>query len=436
MKKVLAEPKVSIIVPVYNTAKYLPACIESLIGQTYQNLEIILVDDGATDDSGKIADEYAKKDTRIKVVHQKNGGQSAARNRGLALATGEFISFVDGDDSIASDFISNLLRVFSSKVSLSVCGIHYKYLAKNSSKDVYINSLPKRSHQSKKAYMLKLLAIDGRMYSSVNKLYRSDIAKTIKFDETINFAEDTKFVLDYLDKATGEIKFVLKPSYIYNSGTENSTMKSVAANWDNWKKSYNNLKSWLGPRPNLREKFWLHMVRLRWKVSCSKQKRKQSPKSKNTNVKTSRYAIRYFFIGVGVTAFNYVLFIALSNMLIKDNGLLWLSSLIATAITTILAYILHSRITWRERKISRTAIYKFFIWNALLAFAISPSLTQFFSLITPLYEFAYSITNAIHLPFSYEFVLTTGTFVLTSAVIMVLNFLFYDKFVFSKNRNS
>lgn len=153
---------------------------------------------------------------------------------------------------------------------------------------------------------------------------------------------------------------------------------------------------------------------------------------KNPSVKTSRHAVRYFFVGVSITIFNYLLFELLSNVIINNNDFLWLSSLLATAVTTVVAYILHSRITWRERHINRTAIYKFFIWNAILAFAISPLFTQLFSFITPLYEFAYNITSNLHLSFTYEFVLTTGTFVLTSLVIMVLNFLFYDKFVFSE----
>lgn len=150
------------------------------------------------------------------------------------------------------------------------------------------------------------------------------------------------------------------------------------------------------------------------------------------DVKTSKHAIRYVIVGISVTIFNYILYSLLSNIIIKNNDLLWLSTLISTAITTVVAYILHSKITWKEREITRTAIYKFFLWNAVLTFAIGPLFTQLFSLITPLYNFTYNITSAIHLPFTYEFVLTTGTFVLTSGVIMIINFLFYDKFVFGK----
>ena len=92
--------KVSIIVPVYNVEKYLPKCIESILNQTYTNLEVILIDDGSTDSSGKICDEYARRDGRIKVIHKENGGNSSARNAGLDCCTGDFLAFVDSDDII------------------------------------------------------------------------------------------------------------------------------------------------------------------------------------------------------------------------------------------------------------------------------------------------------------------------------------------------
>ena len=101
---------VSVIVPIYKVEKYLGKCVDSIINQTYKNLEIILVDDGSPDNSGKICDEYAKKDNRIKVIHKENGGLSSARNAGLDVATGEFIAFVDSDDRIHLDFVEKLYR--------------------------------------------------------------------------------------------------------------------------------------------------------------------------------------------------------------------------------------------------------------------------------------------------------------------------------------
>jgi glycosyltransferase involved in cell wall biosynthesis len=101
---------ISIVIPVYNTAKYLPRCIESIINQTYKNLEIIIVDDSSTDDSGKIADEYSKKDSRIIIIHQENRGISIARNKAIEVATGDFIGFVDSDDYIEIDMYELLLN--------------------------------------------------------------------------------------------------------------------------------------------------------------------------------------------------------------------------------------------------------------------------------------------------------------------------------------
>ena len=275
----LAESKVSIIVPIFNAEKYLQSCIDSIAKQSHDNLEIILVDDGSTDKSGKIADEYAKKDKRIKVIHQKNQGQSAARNAGLKKATGDYIGFTDADDELKSSFVADLLAPFiTNDIGISVCGIRYKRLRIHTTEDVYINPLrPRKEKESLKSYILYLLATDGRMYSSVNKLYRASIAKKLGFNTKLNFAEDTKFVLDYLAKlptTQNQIAFILKPNYIYNFGTETSTMRTVSTNWTNWQTSYSNLKSWLGKNPSMQSKFWLFLVHLRWRISYLRSKRR------------------------------------------------------------------------------------------------------------------------------------------------------------------
>ena len=154
--------------------------------------------------------------------------------------------------------------------------------------------------------------------------------------------------------------------------------------------------------------------------------------TKPETTKTSTHAGRYLFTGTFLAVFNYGFYTLLANVVIKNNDLIWLSTLICTSVTTILAFLLHSKITWKEREITKASIYKFFIWNALLAIAISPLLTQLFSFITPLYDFAFHISSIMHLPFTYDFILTTGAFVLTAIVTTILNFLFYDRFVFGK----
>lgn len=109
------QPLISVIVPIYNVEKYVGECVDSIINQTYKNLEIILVNDGSTDSSGKICDCYVEKDSRIKVIHRENGGLSEARNSGLDIAKGEYLTFVDSDDVIVSDCIEMLYNLLINK---------------------------------------------------------------------------------------------------------------------------------------------------------------------------------------------------------------------------------------------------------------------------------------------------------------------------------
>ena len=105
----MSNPLISIIVPVYNVEEFLPKCIDSILAQTYENLEIILVEDGTKDNSGQICDAYAEKDSRIKVIHKENGGLSSARNAGMDVARGEYFGFVDSDDWIEPETYESLM---------------------------------------------------------------------------------------------------------------------------------------------------------------------------------------------------------------------------------------------------------------------------------------------------------------------------------------
>jgi len=156
----------------------------------------------------------------------KNHGAAAARNLSITKAHGEYISFIDSDDEISTDFIEKLYHALDQKSALSVCGFRYNRLNQKKSKQVFLSPLKKRHQKvAQQTYILDLLLHDGRLYSSVNKLYRTNLIKKfkIKFDEKLNFAEDTKFVLEYLRACfpriipTAQIlpRF-LEPLYIYN----------------------------------------------------------------------------------------------------------------------------------------------------------------------------------------------------------------------------
>ncbi len=123
MEQIGQKNRVSIIVPVYNTEAYLPACVESLLTQTHDDLELVFVDDGSTDGSGALLDAYAEKDPRIRVIRQKNGGVSAARNAGIDAATGAYIGFVDSDDTVEPNYVASLLHTFSDhpEIGVSIC---------------------------------------------------------------------------------------------------------------------------------------------------------------------------------------------------------------------------------------------------------------------------------------------------------------------------
>lgn len=140
----MGEPTISVIIPVYKTEKYIHKCLDSVLNQTYKNLEVILVDDGSPDNCPVICDEYAQKDSRIKVFHKENGGLSSARNLGLDNMTGDYVSFVDSDDYIESDMIETMLNQLKSKNGdIAIC------LAKNDDEkrfegDIYKNILEDR----------------------------------------------------------------------------------------------------------------------------------------------------------------------------------------------------------------------------------------------------------------------------------------------------
>ena len=119
------QPLLSVIIPAYNVEKYIDHCLNTVTNQTYKNLEIIIVDDGSPDNSGKIIDDWSKKDCRIKVIHKENGGLGFARNSGLEIATGDYIAFIDSDDYIDLNMYETLInKAIETKSDIVYCGFH------------------------------------------------------------------------------------------------------------------------------------------------------------------------------------------------------------------------------------------------------------------------------------------------------------------------
>lgn len=202
---------VSVIVPVYNVEECVNRCVDSLLEQSYLNVEIVLVDDGSTDNSGLICDEYAKKDKRVKVIHQDNGGLSAARNAGIEISSGDYLSFVDGDDYVSNDFISFLMNLLSKNGGdVAQCGHFIQYSEK---RKVEKNS----NHETivlNRVRAIESLCYNGRYdVTAWNKLYKKSVFNNVSFPVG-RLYEDTATSYHLAENAD---RFVvsMEPKYYY-----------------------------------------------------------------------------------------------------------------------------------------------------------------------------------------------------------------------------
>ena len=214
--------KVSVIVPVYNVEKYLVKCLDSIINQTYKDIEIILVDDGSTDNSGKICDKYALKDERIYVIHNSNSGVSYARNCGINKAKGKYILFIDSDDFIDKNYVQELMfPIQREDYDLVICNVNDFYIDKNINECRNIKEeLLIGNFFDDYWYLINLLRVP------VVKLYKTDIIKTynILFPENIVSGEDQIFNFKYYNFVR-KYKFINKALYNYFHRENNSLSK-------------------------------------------------------------------------------------------------------------------------------------------------------------------------------------------------------------------
>ncbi len=204
---------ISIIIPVYNSSKFLDMCLKSVINQTYSNLEIILIDDGSNDDSGYICDKYAAYDNRIRVIHQGNKGVSNARNAGLKLASGELISFLDSDDQLELDMLSFLVDILLKyDADISHCG--YKRVDENMRVLNEVSGTHRilvQNNTDAIDCMLKGINFSGGLW---NKLFKSEVLENLTFCEELKNNEDILFNVQAFSRAD-KIVFADETKYKY-----------------------------------------------------------------------------------------------------------------------------------------------------------------------------------------------------------------------------
>ena len=215
-------PIISVIVPVYNVEKYLNRCVESIINQTFKDFELILVDDGSTDNCPQMCDKWAKKDSRIKAIHKPNGGASSARNVGLDIAIGDFISFVDADDVVTNELLEKVIY-YQSINDYDIVEFSIKYITDYSQMEIqdtmdYVNEVYIGKDLINKIFQK---CLGGTVYP-VNKLYKKCIFKGLRFEDG-RMCEDQLITPMIYDRAK-EV-FVTSEVLYYYYQSENSVMR-------------------------------------------------------------------------------------------------------------------------------------------------------------------------------------------------------------------
>ena len=233
------SPLISVIVPVYRAEKYLPRCLDSLLNQSYQNFELILVDDGSTDDSWNVMREYQQKDPRVRIFHKENGGVSSARNFGLEQAEGTYIAFVDSDDWVLPQYLEMLYKGLQEQhTNMAVCNF-FEVEEENEAPFEKPSSLPEKFVTRRitvKNYNLVGPEAGGQCW---RMLVKSKILENIRFDQTLQFAEDSCFFTQTFVKA-GEFAHIDVPLYCYLKRKASATGQTFSMKqWDEitgWKK--------------------------------------------------------------------------------------------------------------------------------------------------------------------------------------------------------
>lgn len=215
MEVIEGMPRLSIIVPVYQKEKYLDNCIYSLLSQSLSDIEIILVDDGSTDKSGEICDSFREIDSRVKVIHQKNGGVSAARNTGLNIAQGEYIGFVDADDWVSTNMYETLITIAEEKqAEIVACAISVHSEDGSILRELLVDEM----EYSREDMLLELFSTPDKLGGTCcNKVFRRDVVREVRFPVGISMCEDRMFLLFCYDLCLKCVKISVPLSHVVES---------------------------------------------------------------------------------------------------------------------------------------------------------------------------------------------------------------------------
>ena len=240
-------PILSIIVPVYKTEQYLSICVESILGQTHEDLELLLVDDGSPDRCGAICDDYAARDSRVKVIHKENGGVCSARNAGLDAAQGEYIAFVDSDDWIEPDMYTSMMK----KVEDYGCDVVLCDCVKDSPGQSFLYTHPIRAGfydrvELEKGYFPHLLMMENVEYpatiSNCLLVFSRELAEDLRYLTGVRYSEDLLFGAQLLYRAKSFFYLKGQAYYHYGMNPDSATHKFVPDKWNDYKRLHQGIQ--------------------------------------------------------------------------------------------------------------------------------------------------------------------------------------------------
>ena len=315
---------ISIIVPIYNVKNYIEKCVNSLISQTYKNIEILLIDDGSTDDSPILCDKLKEKDSRIYVYHKKNGGLSDARNYGIERAKGKYLSFIDGDDYIDEDMIEFLYsELKENNCDISICG---KYLNYENGTQIDVNNSKEKIIMDKKQALIYINSFKGFDMSACDKLYKKDLFNDISFPYGKK-CEDFYTMYKLFDKCDNKIVYNAVSKYHYyqrndsisrNSTIDHSYVDASLSQLDFFMQKYPELL-FAAQTMNVFANLSLYNKYLKYNIKCSKKEVKEIRKVVKKNILVilkNKYIPNY----KKIQAVCFFIFPKLYNAIIKKKN--------------------------------------------------------------------------------------------------------------------